>query len=74
MELDSSNARNNVFSWVIFVIYLLINVLIFAITYAKYYQGERNKFKKNIYFKKYFFFENKSILGEHENPRELLLK
>ena len=50
MELDSSNARNNVFSWVIFVIYLLLNVLIFAITYAKYYQGEKNKFKKK-YFK-----------------------
>ena len=49
MELDSSNARNNVFSWVIFVIYLLLNVLIFAITYAKYYQGEKNKLKKYLF-------------------------
>ena len=54
MELDSSNTRNNVFSWIIFLIYLLLNIFIFVITYIKYHRGER--FLNYYSFKKYLFF------------------
>ena len=54
MELDSSNTRNNVFSWIIFLIYLLLNIFIFVITYIKYHRGEI--FLNYYSLEKYLFF------------------
>ena len=73
MELDSSNTRNNVFSWIIFIIYLLLNIFIFVITYIKYHRGERIIFENissNFGFLAKVYFPGNSV----GNPKELFLK
>ena len=42
MELDQTYTRSNVYSWVILVLYLMVNAALFALNFVKYDTGRFN--------------------------------